>query len=367
METVEIDIKNVGNYASKKQENTPLVSIVVPAYNEEAIVEENLSTICEYMASIEDDYSWELVFVNDGSTDKTGDKAHIFAKNRNNILVLNHFTNFNLGQALRYAFKNCRGKYIVTMDLDLSYSPDHIKKLVDAIRQTRAKIIVASPYMKGGKTTDIPWIRKIMSIWANRLLSLTAKSKISTITGMVRAYDRKFINTINTKAMDMAINPEIIYKSELLRARILEIPAHLDWSSQKKVGKARRSSMNILWNIASSLFSAFIFRPFMFFILPGAGLMLISLYPISWALIHTLNQLQNPSYSGLAFDHRFSAAIAEAFRISPHSFVVGGVSLMIAIQLLSLGILALQNKRYFEELFHLGSTKFKDNREDDEF
>src|SRR5213594_1076105 len=46
----------------------PLVSVVVPAFNEAAIVEKNLAALCQYMASLEDEYRWEIVVVNDGSS-----------------------------------------------------------------------------------------------------------------------------------------------------------------------------------------------------------------------------------------------------------------------------------------------------------
>ena len=354
-----------------RQKEKPLVSIVVPAYNEATIIEKNLTTLCEYMESLEDEYRWELIVVNDGSTDETGDLADAFARKRNNVTVLHHMFNFRLGQALRYAFNNCHGDYMVVMDIDLSYSPDHIEKLLTKIRESRAKVVIASPYMKGGKVSNVPWLRKMSSVWANRFLAFFAKDrflgKLATVTSMVRAYDRKFLSRLNLKAMDYDIMPEIIYKAMVLRARIVEIPAHLNWRLEedlKSHGKKRKSGIRILRSIISSLISGFIFRPFMFFILPGLVLIMLSFYPFAWIINHTFNHLQNPSLSGLAFDHRFSGAIAAAFSQSPHAFIVGGITLMVAIQLLSLGFLALQSKRYFEELFHLGSTIYKTNKQD---
>jgi hypothetical protein len=73
--------------------------------------------------------------------------------------------------------------------------------------------------MKGGKISNVPWLRKVMSYWANRFMSISSDSNIRTFTGMVRAYDRRFLSTLNLKAMDNEINPEIIYKAQLLRAR----------------------------------------------------------------------------------------------------------------------------------------------------
>ena len=135
----------------------PLVSLVVPAYNEAQIIERNLTNLCEYMQSLEDTYRWELIIVNDGSTDETGERAEAFARKRDNVHVLQHPVNLRLGQALRFAFDNCGGDYIVTMDVDLSYSPDHIQKLVAKITETGAKIVIASPYMKGGTVSSVPW------------------------------------------------------------------------------------------------------------------------------------------------------------------------------------------------------------------
>jgi len=345
-------------------EGKPLVSIVVPAYNEAGVLRENLNKLYEYMKSLQKDYRWEIIVVNDGSTDGTGDIAEAFARTRDNIRVIHHVTNFRLGQALRTGFNHCQGDYVVTMDLDLSYSPDHIERMLSTIRQTGAQIVMASPYMPGGRTSNVPLLRRLLSKWANRFLAAAAHhGNFSTLTSMVRAYDANFLKSLNLKAMDVDINPEIIYKGMILRARILEIPAHLDWSDQKKEGKERSSSIRILKTIVSYLLSGFIFRPFMFFILPGVALMLLSLYPFFWVFYHTYNELQKIPPSVGFFGIPLSGAIAGAFRLSPHSFVVGGITLMLAIQLFSLGFLALQNKRYFEEFFHLGSTIYKFNKE----
>ena len=52
-------------------------------------------------------------------------------------------------------------------------------------------------------------------------------------------------------------------------------------------------------------------------------------------------------------------AIGEVFKARPHAFIVGGITLLLSIQILSLGFLSLQNKRYFEELFHINSSILK--------
>src|SRR5664280_1408541 len=106
-------------------ESNPLVSIVIPGYNEEAIVIQNLTRICDYMAGLNKEYNWELIFINDGSCDKTGILADEFAKTNSKIKVMHHAINLNLGNALITGFAHAKGDYTITMDLDLSYAPYH--------------------------------------------------------------------------------------------------------------------------------------------------------------------------------------------------------------------------------------------------
>lgn len=342
----------------------PLVSLVVPAYNEAPIVAKNLAILCQYMETLADKYRWEIIFVNDGSSDETGEIAEAAAKRRPNIRVLHHPTNFGAGQAFRFAFKQCRGDYVVTFDLDLSYSPEHIHKLLSKIRETKAKVVVASPYMTGGRLSGVPWLRRTLSICANRFLSVAAKGSLSTLTSMVRAYDAKFLQILDLKSTGLEINPEIIHKSMLLGAKIEEIPGHLDWGNQIKERAVQRSSMNIklFRHVLAVLLSGFLFRPVMFFIVPGASFFLLSIFANAWVLIHSFDQYQVLSQYD-SFSVRASAAVAAAFNQAPHTFIIGGMTLMLAIQLISLGILALQGKNYFEEIFHLGSTIYKATQE----
>lgn len=329
----------------------PLVSVVVPAWNEAPIVEKHLATLYAFMKSLEDEYRWELIFINDGSADDTGDLAEAFSKTRENIHVLHHRVNAGLGRALQSAFRQCRGDYIVTLDLDLSYSADHISELLRRIRDTGAKVVVASPYMKGGTVSNVPWLRWTLSKWANRFLSMSVRGRVSTLTGMVRIYDGRFLKALNLRASGKEINPEILFKAMLLDAKIEEVPAHLNWQP-RKAEKMRRAHMNALRYTTSILVSGFLFRPVMFFMLPGLALLAFSLYVNTWGLIHFFRHYQT-FHQYAWFPSRASAAAAAAYAQAPHTVVVGLLSLTLAIQLIGLGILALQSKSYFEEMFHL--------------
>lgn len=337
----------------------PAVSVIVPAYNESKILRESLATLYQYMEGLSSEYRWELVVVNDGSTDDTGEIADDFASRRAHVRVLHHRVNFNLGQALRYAFNTCTGDYVVTIDSDLSYSPDHIASMLAALRADHAKIALASPYMKGGSTEGIPIHRRWLSKLANRFLASTSGGSVSTLTGMVRAYDRLFLSSLDLKAMGTDINAEILYKAQVLGARVVEVPAHLDWNSVKDRAPDRKSKMSVSKGTSSYLFSGFIFRPVSFFVLPGLFLLLVSAvmgFIISWRFFSVFGEHTDTS------ERDITHSIGHVFNDIPQAFFIGGVSLLLGVQVLALGILASQNKRYFEDLFHLTTRLYRDPR-----
>jgi glycosyltransferase involved in cell wall biosynthesis len=332
----------------------PLVTLIAPAFNEAALFSTNMRKLCEYMNTLEDEYRWEIVVINDGSRDNTGELADQFAMSYDNIRVIHHPVNMGLGKAFMTGFRFCKGDYVVTLDIDLSYAPYHIGHLLEKIQASHADVVLASPYMKGGSINNVPPLRKFLSIWANRFLSVFSQGHFSTLTCMVRAYRGDFIRALSLRAKGMEVMPETVYKTMVMRGRIEQIPADLDWGDQLKPGVKRVSSMRIQRHIISTFLAGFVFRPFMFFILPGLLLLVFSAYVNVWMLIHFFE-----AYFGPAMDYenaRTAAAVALAYRESPHSFIVGLLSLMLSVQLIGLGILALQNKQYFEELFYLNST-----------
>jgi glycosyltransferase involved in cell wall biosynthesis len=356
------------------QRDRPLVSILTPAYNEASILESHLTILCDYLKTLESRYAWEIVVVNDGSRDNTGALADSFAASHVGIRVVHHRINQGLGQALRTGFDACQGDYIVVLDLDLSYSPDHVERLLDRIELTGAGMVVASPYMPGGSIANVPWFRKAMSVWANRFLAAASKQSLATLTGMVRVYDATLLRRLNLRSKGMDINPELVYKALLLLEKVDEIPGHLHWriggkkaatprgqASAPKAAK-RKSSMKIARHIWDTVFSGFLFRPVMFFVLPSLLFFAISIYANGWALIHTVNNYHQLALTQAHPD--ITEAVARAFAQAPHTFFIGGMMLMLAVQLFGLGVVSVQSKNYFEEMFYLNSAIYEKTLKD---
>jgi glycosyltransferase involved in cell wall biosynthesis len=343
--------------AGVADEERPLLSVITPVYNEAALLDQHLREIVAYLKTLEPRYRWELLVVNDGSRDDSGAIAEAYAAVQPGVRVLHHPFNVGLGQAMRLGFANTSGDYVVTLDIDLSYDVQHIGELLERARTSHAKIVLASPYMQGGAIRNVPSLRKVLSIGGNRFLRLFVKGRLSTLTSMVRIYDGPFIRSLNLRAMGMDVMPETLYKGMILRARIEEIPGRLDWAPQLKFGQTRRSSMRVVPHVLGTIMSGFVFRPFLFFLLPGLLLAAFSASVNFWMFVHFFEAYRE--LGGAANGVTPSQAVGLAYQRYPHTFVIGLLSAMLAAQLIGLGILAVQSKYYFEELFHLASSRFR--------
>jgi glycosyltransferase involved in cell wall biosynthesis len=347
------------NINESVEDKKPLVSIILPAYNEESIIERNVGRLYDYLETLKGTYNWEILVVDDGSTDQTGDIAESLAETNDNLRVYHHTTNRNLGHALRTGFQNTLGEYVIVLDIDLSYAPEHVGRLLLKIGECDADMVIASPYMEGGRNTAVPFLRLLLSKTVNYMMRRASGLNIYTFTGMVRVFKGDFIRSINTKSSTFDINSELIFKAHILRAKVVEIPAHLDWSEQIKLGKIRTSSLRIVKGVFNGLVNSFIFRPYLFFWIVGIAIFLISLYIITWTFVNTYLQYPMTAELTQGFGNRFSLAVSQVYKERPYAFVVGGISLIISIQIMGLGFISLQKKRYFDELFHLNSAILK--------
>jgi len=121
--------------------------------------------------------------------------------------------------------------------------------------------------------------------------------------------------------------------------------------------------MRIASHILATVVSGFVFRPFVFLVFPGMLLFFFSLYVNTWMVIHFFQALSSLAPDVLAKEGP-SAALAVAYAHYPHTFIIGLLSLMLSFQLIGMGMLALQSKKYFEEVFYMGTALNRRNGND---
>jgi glycosyltransferase involved in cell wall biosynthesis len=171
---------------------------------------------------------WRFIIVNDGSIDATAQHAEAFAGDHPGILVLHHSVNRGLGAALQTGFAHANADIVVTLDADLSYSPDHLDKLIESVNKG-ADLVLTSAYAPGGMVAGVPIGRQLLSRGANIWLRFATGGQFYTYTGMVRAYRGPSLAMLQLDCDGVEINLEILEAAFAAHWKIVEIPAQLVW------------------------------------------------------------------------------------------------------------------------------------------
>jgi len=261
------------------------ISIIVPMYNEEENVVRTLNLINSELIKYKD---YEIIVIDDGSTDKTSSLVRKLQKSNPYIHLIKHKVNLGRGRALRTGFDNSMGDIIVTTDADLSYDAKHIPVLIDALlKDEGADIIVGSPYMEGGATENVPLLRLWISKIANKIVGFAMGGDLSTVTSILRAYRKEVVDSLELESDDKEIHLEILSKSVALGYRIKELPAIL------KGRELGRSKIKFRATAISHMLFSFYERPMMLF--GSLGLLfcliglIIGIYLFHLYLINSLN------------------------------------------------------------------------------
>jgi dolichol-phosphate mannosyltransferase len=244
------------------------LSVIVPMYNEAENVADLVRALNASLA--EAGRSWEIVLVNDGSTDQTEAAARTIAEADEHVRVASYTPNRGRGKALRTGFAAARGEFVAAIDADLSYEPRYILRLIEALEQNPdVDIAIGSPYMPGGGTENVPWARLWLSRLGNVVLTAAMPGNIHTITGIFRAYRRPVLESLDLESDGKEIHLEILSKALALGYRVVEVPAVL--RGRKKGRSKFRFRATTLTHLAFSFFE----RPMLLF--GGIGLMLIAI------------------------------------------------------------------------------------------
>lgn len=234
---------------------TPCASVILPMYNEGEHIADNLLSVLKILKTLP--YNWELLIINDGSTDNSCRKAEETLQGIKNARVISYQPNRGRGYALRTGFAEAKGEYIITTESDLSWGADIILKLLDRLKTGDLDMVIASPYLKGGRLENVPLKRAFLSRFGNKILCFAAPGGLTMLSGMTRGYKREAITALDLDSDGKEIHLEIISKANTLGYRIGEIPAILRWEKPKKGEKKRKSSFDAKRLIISHLLFSF--------------------------------------------------------------------------------------------------------------
>jgi len=271
-----------------QEERRPVLSVIIPMYNEEGNVETTLGRMQQTLQTFGRPY--EIIPVNDGSTDDTLRVLDEMASQDGRIRVVSYWKNGGRGKALRYGFKAARGEYIATIDADLSYDPRYILDMIRVLdEESDIDVVLASPYMEGGATEGVPRDRLLISKLGNRILRLAMSEKLHTLTCIVRCYRRAVITSLDLESNGKEIHLEILSKILAMGFSVKEIPATL---TARKKGKSKFAFRATA--ISHLLFTVFE-RPALLFGILGIILALIGIGLGIYILALYLHAALNPN------------------------------------------------------------------------
>jgi dolichol-phosphate mannosyltransferase len=210
------------------------LSIIIPMFNEGEVIDDTIRSVASELDSL--NLNWEIILVNDGSTDNTLDLCRQASVRDDRVRIVAYSPNRGRGYALRQGFETAAGDVVISIDADLTYSPDHITLIWNEMKKNESDIVLGSAYMKGGKVIDVPFKRVLISRIGNLILGLSFPGKIKTITCVLRGYKRGVLDSLELESDDKEIHLEILAKAISVGFRIKEIPAVL---KGRKKGKSK--------------------------------------------------------------------------------------------------------------------------------
>ncbi len=170
----------------------PTISIVVPVLNEEESVGPLYAEIAEVMDAT--GLAWELIVVDDGSTDASLERLYEAARGDPRVCVVEFSRRFGQTAALAAGFRCARGRYIVPMDADLQNDPRDIPRLVERL-DAPPRLDVVSGWRR--QRQDRLLSRRFPSVVANRLIARLTWTPIHDFGCTLKAYRREVLDGLD--------------------------------------------------------------------------------------------------------------------------------------------------------------------------
>ncbi len=210
------------------------ISVIIPAFNEEQHIVENIKQILEVLDEAARDY--EIVIVDDGSHDQTFEKALESCSHLGHVQVVRSPKNIGKGSALKYGFQFVSGDLVAFLDADLDLHPIHILTLFNFLKENNADVAIGSkrhPFSK----LDYPASRKLMSNVYYYLIRMLFRLPIKDTQTGVKLFKYKVLEEVFPKvlAKKYAFDLELLANAHRLGYTIVEAPIVLNYQRQSRI------------------------------------------------------------------------------------------------------------------------------------
>jgi len=225
----------------------PLLSVVMPVYNEKATVEEIVDRVLAVPLRI------ELIAVDDASTDGSREILERLSRERA-FRVLRQERNQGKGAAVRRGIEAATGDVIVVQDADLEYSPEEYPDLLDLIAKGKADAVFGSRFI--GRHRCFLFTHYLANLFLNLVTNVLYNTTMTDMETCFKAVRAEVLKDLKLKSDRFGIEPEITAKLFKRGARVYEVPITYegrDYSEGKKI--TWRDGFPALWTLVKYRFT----------------------------------------------------------------------------------------------------------------
>jgi undecaprenyl-phosphate 4-deoxy-4-formamido-L-arabinose transferase len=236
----------------------PEISVVVPVFNEEASLHELRARVAEALAN----ESYELVLVDDGSSDRSGAILRELAHAHPEVVAVALSRNFGQHPAVLAGFSVSRGACVVTLDADLQNPPEEIPRLVAELRKGHDAVGTVR-----SRRHD-PWLRKRVSGLVNRVTTASLGVGMTDYGCMLRGYSRELVDEV----------VELAERSAFIPARATTLarnPVEIDVAhGEREDGSSKYSPLRLM-RLGFDLITGFSLLPIQLVSITGMAIALV--------------------------------------------------------------------------------------------
>lgn len=252
----------------------PNLSVVIPVYNEEAVLDAMFARLYPALDALK--VSYEVIFINDGSRDRSaGMLSAQFDKRPDVTRVILFNGNFGQHRAILAGFEYARGERVVTLDADLQNPPEEIGKLL-------AKMDEGYDYVGSirEKRNDSIW-RHVASRIINKIRDAITNIRITDHGCMMRAYSKRIVQTINQCQEMNTFIPALAYSYS-------QRPAEVIVKHEERFAGESKYSLYKLIRLNFDLMTGFSLVPLQAFSMIGMAISVLSALLVVYLMIRRL-------------------------------------------------------------------------------
>lgn len=211
------------------------VSLVIPMYNEQSIIDSAIDTFYSFMKSKYEDF--ELIFVSDGSTDGCDNAVMLASKQDDRIKLCSYMPNRGKGYAVRTGIMLAEGDVIVFTDCDNAYGTDAVGRMFDMLKNSDNDVIVGSRNLSSDGYEGYTFIRKLASKVYIKSIAIAAGFKLSDSQCGIKGFKKEAAKKIfrNTEVDRWAFDLEAIMIANKLSLKIGEMPVKIINHRESKI------------------------------------------------------------------------------------------------------------------------------------